>query len=77
VSIQHSAITDQLAKTVVEYKERNKSLKELCTNSVPKPRCELSGYMTVEEYGHWCAGFYEAMSVVLAHIESAQPAPRR
>lgn len=71
------AITEQLAATCASYKQQHKSLKELCTNAIPKPRSDHAPYMTTEEYACWCAGFYSAMSIVLAHIESAHPAPRR
>jgi hypothetical protein len=67
-----SALTLQLAATCAEHTERHKSLKDLvrladAMNHYPDIGVEDDAPTA------WCAGFYEAMRLVLEYIDDGTP----
>lgn len=74
-----SALTNQLAKMLGEQATSRNSLRELAEAGIATPGKYLPHDLLVCNMTSkvaWMAGFSEAMSVVLAHIDSAMPRPR-
>lgn len=74
-----SAVTSQLAKMLGEQTTSRNSLRELAEAGIATPGKYMPHELTVVGMTAkvaWMAGFSEAMSVVLAHIDSAMPRPR-
>lgn len=76
------ALVEALAAEVAGKDERHKSLKNLCEQAKASPlqyaSIEVRVWGTKSEKAVWSMGFCEAMSIVLAYIDTAPrpPSPR-
>jgi hypothetical protein len=72
-----TAIESMLAEQANKLSEGRKGLLGFCREALERPYKHTSQLADLDEYAAWAVGFSDAMSLVIAYIESASPDPTR